>query len=143
VRFKRVPGFEDIELPAYQTAGAAGMDVRAAENRILQPGETALVTTGFSMAVPPGYEAQLRPRSGLALKHGLTLLNSPGTIDADFRGTVKVILTNLGSEPFEVQRGDRIAQMVIARYERAEIEVVDELDETERGSGGFGHSGVG
>jgi len=143
LRFKREPGTEDIELPAYQTAGAAGMDVRAAEDRTIQPGETALVSTGFSMAVPPGYEAQLRPRSGLALKHGLTLLNSPGTIDSDFRGTVKVILTNLGFEPFFVRRGDRIAQMVIARYERATLEVVAELDDTPRGDGGFGHSGVG
>src|SRR5688500_6985151 len=114
VRFKREDGGEDIELPSYQTAGAAGMDVRAADSRTLQPGETALVATGFSMAVPAGYEAQLRPRSGLALNHGLTLLNSPGTIDSDFRGEVKVILTNLGQEPFCVQRGDRIAQMVIA-----------------------------
>lgn len=142
LRFKHEPGCEDIELPAYQTDGAAGMDVRAAEDRTLQPGETALVSTGFSMAIPRGFEAQLRPRSGLALKHGLTLLNSPGTIDSDFRGTVQVILTNLGFEPFIVRRGDRIAQMVIARYERAHIEVVSELDDTERGSGGFGHSGV-
>ncbi|HVF10275.1 MAG TPA: dUTP diphosphatase [Abditibacteriaceae bacterium] len=142
LRFKREVGGEDIELPSYQTAGAAGMDVRAAESRTLQPGETALVATGFSMAVPAGYEAQLRPRSGLALNHGLTLLNSPGTIDSDFRGEVKVILTNLGREPFCVRRGDRIAQMVIARFERAQLEVVAELDDTPRGTGGFGHSGV-
>jgi len=142
VRFKREVGGEDIELPSYQTAGAAGMDVRAAENRVLQPGETALVATGFSMAVPDGYEAQLRPRSGLALNHGLTLLNSPGTIDSDFRGEVKIILTNLGGEPFDVNRGDRIAQMVIAKFERAQLEVVRELDDTVRGAGGFGHSGV-
>ena len=142
VRFKREAGGEDIELPSYQTAGAAGMDVRAAENRTLQPGETALIATGFSMAVPFGYEAQLRPRSGLALNHGLTLLNSPGTIDSDFRGEVKIILTNLGREPFSVNRGDRIAQMVIAKFERAQLEVVTELDDTSRGSGGFGHSGV-
>jgi dUTP pyrophosphatase len=142
VRFKREHGGEGLQLPEYQTAGAAGMDVRAAEDRTLQPGETALIDTGFSMAVPPGYEAQLRPRSGLALKHGITLLNSPATIDADFRGTVKVILTNLGFEPFFVRRGDRIAQMVIAKVERATVEVVTELDDTGRGSGGFGHTGI-
>jgi dUTP pyrophosphatase len=142
VRFKREPGGEDLPLPEYQTAGAAGMDVRAAENRTLQPGETALIATGFSMAVPPGYEAQLRPRSGLALRHGITLLNSPATIDADFRGAVRVVLTNLGFEPFFVHRGDRIAQMVIAKVERAAVEIVTELDDTERGSGGFGHTGV-
>jgi len=142
LRFKREAGYEDIELPAYQTPGAAGMDVRAGEDRTLQPGETGLITTGFSMAIPPGFEAQLRPRSGLALKHGLTLLNSPGTIDSDYRGTVQIILTNLGFEPYIVRRGDRIAQMVIARYERADIYIADELDDTDRGSGGFGHSGV-
>jgi dUTP pyrophosphatase len=98
------------------------MDVRANEERVLNPGETALVATGFSMAVPPGYEAQMRPRSGLAIKHGITLLNTPGTIDADYRGEVKVILSNFGSEPFHVQRGDRIAQMVIARVERAQVQ---------------------
>ncbi len=141
VRFKREAGTGDVELPTYQTAGAAGMDVRANEEKLLQPGQTALVATGFSMAVPPGYEAQLRPRSGLALKHGITLLNAPGTVDADYRGEVKVILTNLGVEPFQVRRGERIAQMVIARVERAHIEVVAELDATERGHGGFGHTG--
>ncbi len=141
LKFKRENPHDDLELPAYQTAGAAGMDVRASENRELQPGETALVATGFSMEIPPGYEAQLRPRSGLAAKHGITLLNSPGTIDADFRGEVKVILTNLGSEPFGVRRGDRIAQMVIAKVERAEIEVVIELADSARGEGGFGHTG--
>ncbi|MDQ3815385.1 MAG: dUTP diphosphatase [Armatimonadota bacterium] len=142
VRFKREAGGEGLELPAYQTPGAAGMDVRAAEERVLQPGETALIGTGFSMAIPPGYEAQIRPRSGLALKHGITLLNSPGTIDEDYRAEVKVILTNLGQEPFHVRRGDRIAQMVIAKVERPNIEVATELDETARGLGGFGHTGV-
>lgn len=141
VRFKREAGGEDIELPSYQTAGAAGMDVRAAEQLILEPGQTLLVATGFSMAVPMGYEAQLRPRSGLALKHGITLLNSPATIDADYRGEVKIILTNLGGEPFPIQRGDRIAQMVIARVEQVKIETVTELDDTARGAGGFGHTG--
>jgi dUTP pyrophosphatase len=142
IRFKREVGGETLELPSYQTAGAAGMDVRAAEDRTLEPGETALIATGFSMAVPAGYEAQLRPRSGLALNYGLTLLNSPGTIDSDFRGEVKVILTNLGRESFHVSRGDRIAQMVNAKFERACLEIVSDLDDTARGAGGFGHSGV-
>lgn len=141
IKFKRERGIEDIELPSYQTAGAAGMDVRAAEERTLQPGETALIPTGFSMEIPEGYEAQIRPRSGLAAKHGITLLNSPGTIDHDFRGEVQIILTNLGHEPFFVHRGDRIAQMVIAKFERVEIEIVTELSETDRGVGGFGHTG--
>jgi dUTP pyrophosphatase len=142
IQFKREPGGEGLEMPSYQTAGAAGMDVRAAEDALLQSGETKLVATGFSMAVPPGFEAQLRPRSGLALKHGITLLNSPGTIDSDYRGEVKVILTNLGQQPFSIQRGDRIAQMVIARVEIVQVQEVEILEETERGSGGFGHSGV-
>ena len=141
IRFKVEPGYEGIELPAYQSASAAGMDVRAAEDAVLAPGETTLVATGFSMAIPHGYEAQLRPRSGLALKHGLTLLNSPGTIDADYRGQVKIILTNLGREPFTVNRGDRIAQMVIAKVEQPTIEIVTDLDATTRGEGGFGHTG--
>lgn len=139
--FKREENGADLELPSYQTSGAAGMDVRAAENCTLAPNETKLVATGFSMAIPTGFEAQLRPRSGLALKHGITLLNSPATIDSDYRGEVKVILTNLGREEFEVNRGDRIAQMVIARVERLKLEIVDELDQTHRGSGGFGHTG--
>lgn len=141
IKFKRENPDDDLELPAYQTEGAAGMDVRAAEARTLQPGETLLVATGFSMEIPVGFEAQLRPRSGLAAKNGITLLNSPGTIDADFRGEVKVILSNLGRETFEVKRGDRIAQMVIAKVERAEIEVVSELSDSGRGEGGFGHTG--
>ena len=138
----RLPEGEDLELPNYQTPGAAGMDVRAAEERMLQPGETALIPTGFSIAVPVGFEAQLRPRSGLALKNGITLLNSPGTIDSDYRGPVGVILTNLGHEPFYVHRGDRIAQMVIAKVERAKWQMVETLEETERGEGGFGSSGT-
>ena len=142
VLIQRLPGSEDIELPLYQTEGAAGMDVRAIEERMLQPGETALIPTGFSIAVPIGFEAQLRPRSGLALKNGITLLNSPGTIDSDYRGAVGVILTNLGHEPFYIHRGDRIAQMVIAKVERAQWEVVDSLEETQRGEGGFGSSGT-
>ncbi|HEY0076791.1 MAG TPA: dUTP diphosphatase [Abditibacteriaceae bacterium] len=141
LRFKREPSHESVELPAYQTPGAAGMDVRAAENCVLSPGETRLVATGFSMSISEGYEAQLRPRSGLAIKHGITLMNSPGTIDSDFRGAVQVILTNLGREPFEVKKGDRIAQMVIAKVEQPIIEIVDDLEETQRGTGGFGSTG--
>ncbi|HEX8464202.1 MAG TPA: dUTP diphosphatase [Abditibacterium sp.] len=141
VKFKPESGSEDLELPRYQSEGAAGLDVRAAEERMLQPGETALIPTGFSMEIPAGYEAQLRPRSGLAIKHGITLLNSPGTIDHDFRGQVQIILTNLGHAPFFVHRGDRIAQMVFAKVERAQIEVVAALSPTERGAEGFGHTG--
>lgn len=143
VKFKRLPHGEGVELPNYQTPGAAGMDVRAADDRLLPPGTTGLIPTGFAMEIPEGFEAQMRPRSGLAAKFGLTVLNSPGTIDHDFRGEVQVILTNLGAAPFQVQRGERIAQMVFARVERAEVEVVSELSHTERGEGGFGHTGTG
>jgi dUTP pyrophosphatase len=124
------------------TPHAAGMDVCAAEQVTVAPGETALIGTGFRIAVPPGYEAQMRPRSGLALKHKITLLNTPGTIDADYRGEVKIIIANLGKEPFTIRRGDRIAQMVIARVEKIEWEPVSDLDETERSAGGFGHTGL-
>ena len=141
LKIKREEGGFGLELPSYQTAGAAGMDVRAAEDCTLQIGETKLVATGFSLAIPEGFEVQLRPRSGLALKHGITLLNSPATIDSDYRGEIKVILTNLGREVFQVNRGDRIAQMVVARVERVELQIVEELNETVRGSGGFGHTG--
>ena len=119
------------------------MDVRAASDLTLQVGETQLVPTGFAIEIPPDFEVQLRPRSGLALKHGLTLLNAPATIDSDYRGEVGVILTNLGKQPFEIARGDRIAQMVVARVEHAEIVEVAELDESARGAGGFGHTGRG
>ena len=118
------------------------MDVRAACNLTLQVGETQLVPTGFALEIAPTFEVQLRPRSGLALKFGITMLNSPATIDSDYRGEVGVILTNLGREPFEIARGDRIAQMVVARVERAEIVEINELGESERGAGGFGHTGV-
>jgi dUTP pyrophosphatase len=141
VLITRLPESEGLELPSYQTDGSAGMDVRAAEDRVLQPGETALIPTGFSIAVPVGYEAQMRPRSGLALKHGITLMNSPGTIDSDYRGPVGVILSNLGHEPFFIHRGDRIAQMIIAQVERACWKEVGTLDDTARGAGGFGSSG--
>jgi len=144
VRISRVdPSQSDLPLPAYATEHSAGMDVRAAvdEAVVLRPGASVLVPTGFSIALPDGYEAQIRPRSGLALRHGIGILNSPGTIDADYRGEVRIILTNFGTEDFRIQRGERIAQMVIAPYTRARWQEVDALDETERGAGGFGHTG--
>ncbi|NTS65796.1 dUTP diphosphatase [Sphingomonas sp. HHU CXW] len=131
----------DLPLPDYATAGAAGMDVIAAENVTLAPGARAAIATGFALAIPNGYEVQVRPRSGLALKHGVTCLNTPGTIDSDYRGEVKVILANLGQEPFVVGRGDRIAQLVPAPVLRADLVEVDSLDATTRGAGGFGSTG--
>lgn len=130
-------------LPQYATALSAGLDLRAnlEEDITLQPMERRLVPTGLSIALPEGYEAQVRPRSGLALKHGITLLNTPGTIDADYRGEIGVIMVNLSDTPFNIADGDRIAQLVIARYEQAEWEAVEALDRTERGDGGFGHTG--
>jgi dUTP pyrophosphatase len=132
-------------LPEYATPHSAGLDLKAHLDGpvVLQPGARRLIPTGLRMALPDGWEAQVRPRSGLALKHGITVLNSPGTVDADYRGPVGVILVNLGSEAFEIQPGERIAQLVFARYERAEWLLVEELDATERGEGGFGHSGRG
>lgn len=131
-------------LPAYATPQSAGMDLRAnLENPVvLQPMERRLIPTGLYIALPEGSEAQVRPRSGLALKHGITVLNSPGTIDADYRGEVGVLLINLSQEPFTVNDGERIAQMIIARHEQADFELVEELDQTERGAGGYGHTGV-
>lgn len=142
IRLKRLPHGAGLPLPAYATAHAAGMDVVAAEELTLAPGERHAVATGFAIAIPEGYEVQVRPRSGLALKHGITCLNTPGTIDADYRGEVKVILANLGSEPFAIARGDRIAQLVPAPVQQARFEEVADLDETARGSGGFGSTGV-
>jgi len=135
---------QDLELPRYHSALAAGMDVRAAVEQDVEiaPGRIALVPTGFAVAIPPGYEMQVRPRSGLALRHGLTLINSPGTIDSDYRGEVKIALINLGEAPFRVRRGDRIAQLVLAPIVRAELRVVETLDITDRAAGGFGHSGI-
>ena len=131
-------------LPQYATAQSAGMDLRANidEPIVLRPMERRLIPTGLFIALPEGYEAQVRPRSGLALKHGLTVLNAPGTIDADYRGEIGVVLINLSQEDFVINDGERIAQMVIARYEQADFQVVEELDETERGAGGYGHTGV-
>lgn len=141
VPIKRLPHFEGLELPAYATSGAAGMDVLAAEDVVLQPGGRHAVATGLAMAIPDGFELQVRPRSGLALKHGISLPNTPGTIDSDYRGELKVILINLGDFPFEVRRGDRIAQLVLAPVVRATWLEVEELDETQRGEGGFGSTG--
>lgn len=131
-------------MPAYATAQSAGMDLRAdiEESFILKPLQRRLIPTGLYMALPEGYEAQVRPRSGLALKHGITVLNAPGTIDADYRGEIGVVLVNLSDTDFTVNPGERIAQMVIAKYEQAAIEEVEQLDETERGAGGYGHTGV-
>ncbi len=138
----RLPHGVDLPLPSYATNGAAGMDVVSAEDLTLAPGARHAVATGFALAIPEGYEVQVRPRSGLALKHGITCLNTPGTIDSDYRGEVKVILANLGSEPFPIKRGDRIAQLVPAPVQRAALCEVESLDETERGAGGFGSTGV-
>lgn len=145
LRILPLPHAEGLALPAYETPGSAGMDLRAAigadEVLTLQPGARALVPTGLKIALEPGFEAQVRPRSGLALKHGITTLNSPGTIDSDYRGELGVILINHGQEAFEIRRGERIAQMVIARHEQCTIEITDTLDETQRGEGGFGSTG--
>ncbi|MCR5347681.1 MAG: dUTP diphosphatase [Fretibacterium sp.] len=131
----------EFPLPAYATGGAAGVDLRASESCVIPPGGRALVPTGIRIALPEGYEAQVRPRSGLALKHGVTLLNSPGTIDSDYRGEIRVILINLGQEPFNIQPGDRIAQMVFAPVTRCVWDETKSLDETGRGAGGFGSTG--
>ncbi len=133
----------DLQLPCYQTPGAAGMDVQAAirgEVRLL-PGQISLLPTGFALAIPSGCEVQVRPRSGLAAKHGITLINSPGTIDSDYRGEVKIALVNLGGQPYTVRRGDRIAQLILAPVLRARLEVVADLEATTRAAGGFGHTG--
>ncbi|CAM3359932.1 dUTP diphosphatase [Marinicrinis lubricantis] len=143
VQIKRLPGGEDLPLPQKMSEWAAGFDLYAAvsEPVVLQPGERQLIPTGFAMAMPPELEAQIRPRSGLAYKHGITCLNTPGTIDADYRGEVKVLLINLGQESFEIQRGERIAQMVIQVIPKVELTQVEELSDTVRGAGGFGHTG--
>ena len=141
IRLKRLPHGEGLPLPAYGSEHAAGLDIVAAESLTLAPGQRHAVATGFAMAIPHGWEVQVRPRSGLALKHGISVLNTPGTIDSDFRGEVRVILANLGDAPFEVARGERIAQLVPAPVQRARFEEVEELDDTARGAGGFGSTG--
>jgi dUTP pyrophosphatase len=144
IRVKRLAGNQDIALPSYETEGASGLDLRAAVNGelTLHPGEIRLVPTGLAISLPRGYEAQIRPRSGLALKHGVGMVNSPGTIDSDYRGEVGLVLINWGSASFVIKRGDRIAQMIVTRVSRAEVLEVDGLEPTKRGEGGFGHSGV-
>jgi dUTP pyrophosphatase len=141
IAVQRLPHGADLPLPAYATPGAAGLDVVAAEAVVIPPGGRHAVATGLALAVPEGFEVQVRPRSGLALKHGVTCLNTPGTIDSDYRGEVKVILANLGQEPFQVVRGERIAQLVPAAVTRAALAEVDALDATARGAGGFGSTG--
>ena len=141
VLVKRLPHGEGLDLPVYATAGAAGMDVVSAEDVTIAPGGRHAVATGLSVAIPTGYEIQVRPRSGLALKHGVTVPNTPGTIDSDYRGELKVIMINLGAEPFDIRRGDRVAQLVLAPVPRAGWLEVDELDATTRGEGGFGSTG--
>lgn len=143
LRFKRLPHGEGLALPDYQTTGAAGLDLRAAiaDNLVLAAGERALVPTGFLVEIEVGFEGQIRPRSGLAVKHGITVLNAPGTIDADYRGEIHVPLINLGDQPFTVARGDRIAQMVIAPVVQAHVKEVGELSNTKRGADGFGSTG--
>lgn len=144
VRITRLPGANDLPLPGYETEHAAGMDLRAAvtEALTLQPGARALVPTGIAIALPEGTEAQVRPRSGLAFRHGISMVNTPGTIDADYRGEIRVILINHGEAPFTIQRGERIAQLVIAPILRADWQECETLDDTKRGAGGFGHTGV-
>jgi dUTP pyrophosphatase len=141
LQVRRLPHGEGLELPRYATIGAAGMDVLSAEDVIIEASGRHAVATGLSVAIPPGYEIQVRPRSGLALKHGISVPNTPGTIDSDYRGELKVILINHGPEPFPIHRGDRIAQLVVAPVTLAEWDEVAELDETERGAGGFGSTG--
>jgi dUTP pyrophosphatase len=141
IALQRLPHGTGLPLPSYASAGAAGLDVVAAEDLTLAPGERHAVATGFAIAIPAGFEVQVRPRSGLALKHGITCLNTPGTIDEDYRGEVKVILANLGAEPFEVRRGERIAQLVPAPVLKAGFTEVETLDATARGAGGFGSTG--
>jgi dUTP pyrophosphatase len=137
-------GNDDLPLPEYKSQGAAGMDLVAAvtENVELKPGQFDLIPTGIRLQIPDGYEGQVRPRSGLAAKYGITVLNTPGTIDSDYRGEIKLIIINLGKKPYTIKRGDRLAQLVISRYERVCLKRVDALDNTSRGDGGFGHTGI-
>jgi dUTP pyrophosphatase len=144
VKIKRLESSLNLPLPDYETEGSSGIDIRASvkEPLLMKPGEIKLIPTGVAVSIPPGYEGQIRPRSGLALKHGIGLVNSPGTIDSDYRGELGIIMINLGERPFTIKRGDRIAQMIISKVYRAALVEVEELDSTERGGGGFGHSGV-
>ena len=144
IKIKRLESSIDLPLPDYETEGSSGMDIRASvrEPVLMKPGEIKLIPTGISVSIPPGYEGQIRPRSGLALKHGIGLINSPGTIDSDYRGEIAIIMINWGEKSFTIRRGDRIAQMIIIKVQRADLVEVDDLDSTKRGDGGFGHSGI-
>jgi dUTP pyrophosphatase len=144
LQIELLPGNEDLGLPSYATQGAAGLDLKASltEPVNLKPGERGVIPTGLKMAIPPGFEGCVRPRSGLAMKQGLTLTNAPGTIDSDYRGEVKVLVINLGQEPVLLKRGDRIAQLLISPVAQAEVVQVGKVEDTERGSGGFGHTGI-
>jgi dUTP pyrophosphatase len=144
IKIKRLESGIDLPLPNYETEGSSGMDIRASvrEPVLLEPGEIKLIPTGMAVSIPQGYEGQIRPRSGLALKHGIGLINSPGTIDSDYRGEIAVIMINWGEKSFTIRRGDRIAQMIISKVHRADLVEVDDLDSTKRGGGGFGHSGI-
>ena len=144
VLIQRIPGAEDLPLPAYATSGSSGVDLLAAvkEDAVLAPMGRRLISTGITAAIPEGFEGQVRPRSGLAIRHGISMVNTPGTIDSDYRGEIKVIMINLGEEPFTIKRGDRIAQLVICPIVQAELLEVDALPKTFRGDGGFGHTGV-
>jgi dUTP pyrophosphatase len=144
VRIKRLDGNKDLNLPSYESEGSSGMDIRAnvKDPVVIGPGEIKFIQTGLAVSVPPGFEAQIRPRSGLALKHGIGMVNSPGTIDSDYRGEIGIILINWGREPFVVREGDRIAQMIIARVYQADLIEAEDLDATSRGQGGFGHTGI-
>jgi dUTP pyrophosphatase len=144
VKIKRLNGNNDLSLPSYESEGSSGMDIRASvkEPVVIGPGEIKFIQTGLAVSVPPGFEAQVRPRSGLALRHGIGMVNSPGTIDSDYRGEIGIILINWGKEPFVVRKGDRIAQMIITSVCHAELVEVEDLDNTSRGAGGFGHTGI-
>ena len=144
IKIKRLEESDDMPLPSYGSEGSSGMDIRASlkEPVVLKPGEIRLIPTGLTVSIPGGYEGQIRPRSGLALKYGIGIVNSPGTIDSDYRGEICIIVINWGEQPFTIRRGDRIAQMVMVKVFRADIIEVDELDNTQRGVGGFGHSGI-
>ena len=144
IKIKRLDNSTDLPLPCYESEGSSGMDIRACVKVpvVLDPGKIRLIPTGLAVSIPPGFEAQIRPRSGLALKHGVGMVNAPGTIDSDYRGEIGVIVINWGERPITIRRGDRIAQMIITRVYKADIMEVDRLDATQRGEGGFGHSGV-
>ncbi len=144
VKVKRLQNNHDLPLPAYASEGSSGMDIRAAleEPLVLDPGEIKMIPTGLAVSIPRGYEAQIRPRSGLALKNGIGMVNAPGTIDSDYRGEIGIILINWGEVPFIIRRGDRIAQMIICKTHRVDLIELDDLDDTARGPGGFGHTGV-